>query len=212
MTTTIEDQTWTLTLPNGATVPARLIRPADAGALRRFHHRLSQRSIYLRFFEIVPDLSDERARYFTQLDGVQRVAIVALDPNDNSEIIAVARIDRGPTTNTGELALIVEDRWQGAGIGSAFTKLLLEFASRRGCRQIFAYVLPENHQMLSLLHDLGLPLHSRFDGGATRVDIDLDLLSQARCSVGTDCAGRSPYSLITRRWRPNRPDDRSASA
>lgn len=173
MMTPMQDQGWMLSLPNGVEVPARFICPSDACALQRFHHRLSQQSIYRRFFELVPRLSDERARYFTELDGIKRLAIVALDPENRSEIIAVARIDGEPQNATGEFAVIVEDRWQGIGLGSALTRLLFEFASDHGFRRIFAYVLPENHQMLSLVHDLGLPMRSRFDGGAMRIDIEL---------------------------------------
>jgi len=180
---TTRDQVWMLNLSNGVEVPTRFIQPSDAKALQRFHHRLSERSIYLRFFELVSDLSDERARYFTELDGIQRFAIVALDPENCSEIIAVARIDGEPKNVTGEFAVIVEDQWQGIGLGSALMRLLFDLARRHGFRRVFAYVLSENHQMLALVHDLGFPAHSRFEGGATRIDIDLTVCSDALVSA-----------------------------
>ena len=40
----------TLGLPDGAEVPFRTIHPDDVDALQRFHQRLGERTIYLRFF------------------------------------------------------------------------------------------------------------------------------------------------------------------
>jgi hypothetical protein len=51
----------TLTLPSGAEIPFRVIRPDDAPALQRLHSR---------FFGLVKSLSDEKARYFASTDGV----------------------------------------------------------------------------------------------------------------------------------------------
>ncbi len=51
-------------LSDGTMVPVRPIRPADAAALRRFHRRLSERTVYQRFFALLPELSEARARYF----------------------------------------------------------------------------------------------------------------------------------------------------
>jgi len=44
----------TLRLPNGVDVPFRIIQPDDVPALRRFHERLSEKTIYLRFFGSLP--------------------------------------------------------------------------------------------------------------------------------------------------------------
>lgn len=162
-----------LKLRDGTGVAARPIEPGDALALQRFHCRLSQQSIYFRFFGLVPELSDERARFFSQVDNLHRVALVGLDPADSDEIIAVVRLDREPGSETGEYAAIVEDRWQGRGVGSALTRLLLYIARQRGFRRAFALVLPENNRMLGLLRTVGLPITTRWKDGVTRVDLDL---------------------------------------
>src|SRR4028118_769294 len=86
----------TLTLPSGAEVPFRAVRPGDAPALQRLHGRCGERTIYLRFFGSMEKLSDEQARYFASTDGVDHLGLVALDPEDKNEIIAVARYARSP--------------------------------------------------------------------------------------------------------------------
>jgi RimJ/RimL family protein N-acetyltransferase len=160
-------------LLDGTNVPVRPIAGEDAPALQRFHARLSERSIYQRFFGHLPQLSDERARYFTRLDGRDRVALVALDPAAPTEIIAVVRFDREIGTEQAEYAAIVADRWQGRGLGTALTQRLLAVARDRGIRLVYALVLPENARMLNLLRDLALPERLRHVDGIARVEIDI---------------------------------------
>jgi hypothetical protein len=73
--------------------------PDNAAALQRFHHRLSQRSVFLRFFGAKPHLSDRKAGYFANVDGTNRFALVALDPEHPEEIIAVVSFDREGETD-----------------------------------------------------------------------------------------------------------------
>ena len=101
-------------LPEGVSVRYRPIEPGDAHALQRFHGRLSQRSVYLRFFLAKPALSDRKAGYFTHVDGKDRFALVALDPGREEEIISVASFDR--EGDMAEYATAVEDSWQGRGL------------------------------------------------------------------------------------------------
>lgn len=84
----------TLSLPGGTDLPFRTIQPDDVDALLRFHERLGERTIYLRFFGSMKELSEEKAEYFTSTDGIDHVVFVALDPEDPDEIIAVVRHDR----------------------------------------------------------------------------------------------------------------------
>ena len=134
----------TLTLPDGTAVPYRAIRPEDAPALQRFHRSLSKQSVYLRYFAYVRDLSDAQARYFTHLDGVDRFAIVALNPADPETIIAVVRYDREAGTDKAEYAALVTDGWQGQGLGMALTRRLIVAAQQRGIYHLYAIVLSEN--------------------------------------------------------------------
>lgn len=164
----------TLTLTNGAYVAVREIRPGDASALQRLVQRLSERTIRLRYFGPMDQLSDEKARHFAEVDGVNRYALVALDPEDEDEIVAVVRYDREQDTNTAEYAALVEDRMQGRGLGMSLTRSLIEAARERDIRCFHALVLPENRHMLNLLRSLGLPENrSREEDSIERVDIDL---------------------------------------
>jgi hypothetical protein len=74
-------------------------------------------------------LSDQKARYFASTDDVDHFGLVALDPEEQrDEIIAVARYARTPGDERAEYAVLVEDRWQGEGVGASLTHRLIEEA------------------------------------------------------------------------------------
>lgn len=162
-----------LGLTDGTRITYRPILPQDAAALQGFHHRLSNHSVRLRFFGAKPELSDKKAGYFTQVDGVNRFALVALEPGCAGEIIAVASFDREDKTDRAEYAAAVVDPWQGKGLGLALTRALIEAALRRSVRTFTGLVLPENARMLNLLRDLNLPERLRYEDGVEFVEISL---------------------------------------
>jgi GNAT superfamily N-acetyltransferase len=126
-----EEDSGSVELLDGTRFTYRAIAPDNAAGLQRFHHRLTERSVYLRFFGATPELSDRKAGYFTNVDGMNRFALVALDPERPEEIIAVVSFDREGTTDRAEYAAAVEDRWQGNGLGLALTRRLIEAALKR---------------------------------------------------------------------------------
>src|SRR5215208_537179 len=125
------------------------------------------------FLPAKPELSNKKAGYFTTVDGMNRFALVAVDPERPQEIIGVVSFDREGTTERAEYAAEVADRWQGRGLGMALTRRLIGAALKRGVRTFIGIVLPENTRMLHLFRDLGLPERSRYEDGTDYVEIDL---------------------------------------
>jgi L-amino acid N-acyltransferase YncA len=160
-----------LALTDGTNVPFRPIVPADATALQRFHEKLSETSVHMRFFNFMPRLSDAMAHRFTNLDGQHRFALVALDPDDPAEIIGVLRFDRAPGTTDAEYAAVIADRWQGRGLGTKLSKALIDSARARGVKTLTADVLPEIARMLRLFRDLGYPVTVNYTQGVANVRI-----------------------------------------
>jgi GNAT superfamily N-acetyltransferase len=163
----------TLTLPSGVEISFRVVRPDDAPALQRLLARCSERTIYLRFFGSMEKLSDEKARYFASTDGVDHFALVALDPEDPNEIIAVVRYTRKPGGERAEYAALVEDRWQGQGVGASLSHRLIDRARGNGVRSFYAPVKGANKRMLNVLRHLDLPEQERVEDGEKMVEIGL---------------------------------------
>jgi RimJ/RimL family protein N-acetyltransferase len=167
------EQGGTLSTSSGVDIPFRIIRPEDASLLQRFIGRCSERTIYLRFFGSLSEFTKEKAQYFAHVDGVDHFAFVALDPDDPNEIIATARYDRQPGEEGAEYAAIVEDQWQGEGVGIELTRRLVDEARHNGVRLFYALVMGKNTRMLELLRHLGLPEHERREEGVKHVEVDL---------------------------------------
>ena len=160
-------------MAGGYEVPFRVVRPDDASALQRVHARCSERTIHLRFFGSMKELSDKKARYFASTDGVNHFGLVALDPDDPDEIVAIVRYAREPGDEKAEYAGLVEDRWQGHGVGAGLTRRLIDAAKENGVRFFYALVMGENTRMLKVFRHLGLPERERFEEGAKRVEVVL---------------------------------------
>ena len=163
----------TLSLSSGIDVPFRVVQPDDVSALQRFHGRLSEQTIYLRFFGSLKEFSDEKAQYFANVDGVDHYALVALDPDDQDEIIALVRYDREPGEERAEYAALVEDRWQDHGLGIDLTRRLIDKARENGVRFLYALVIGQNQRMLHLLRRLDLPEQERREQGVKHVEVEL---------------------------------------
>ncbi|MEV0619228.1 GNAT family N-acetyltransferase [Nonomuraea sp. NPDC050404] len=156
-------------LADGGTAHVRPIRPADADRLRSFYSRLSDESIYFRFFGPRPRLSDREVERFTNVDYVSRVALIA---TIGAEMVAVIRYDRtGP--GEAEVAFLVEDAHQGRGVASVLLEHLAATARERGIERFVADVLPANMRMTGLLRQAGYTAQSQFADGVVRMTLDL---------------------------------------
>jgi RimJ/RimL family protein N-acetyltransferase len=162
-----------LALKDGTVVVIRTIRRSDRTALQRLHGRLSERSVVLRFFSPKPELSEAQADHFTRVDGSDRFALVALDPAQPAELIAVASYDRDPHRDHAEFVVVVEDRWQGRGLGLGLIRRLIEAARWRGICVLYGLFLPENVRIYKILQQIGLPKRLRPMDGTKLLEIDL---------------------------------------
>ncbi|MEV5894018.1 bifunctional acetate--CoA ligase family protein/GNAT family N-acetyltransferase [Nonomuraea fuscirosea] len=156
-------------LADGGTAHVRPIRPADADRLRSFYSRLSDESIYFRFFGPRPRLSDREVERFTNVDYVNRVALIA---TLGTEMVAVIRYDKtGP--GEAEVAFLVEDAHQGRGVASVLLEHLAATAREHGIERFVADVLPANMRMTGLLRQAGYTAQSQFEDGVVRMTLDL---------------------------------------
>jgi hypothetical protein len=78
-------------LIDGGTARIRPSRLDDEAALLRLYERLSDESIYLRFFSPVPRPTAVQLEHLTSVDYVDHMVLVAQMGND---VVAVARYDR----------------------------------------------------------------------------------------------------------------------
>jgi RimJ/RimL family protein N-acetyltransferase len=141
-----------VTLPTGERLRLRPIRPDDAPRLSDLYDRLSRQSAYQRFFTVMRRLPPDWSTLLATVDYQRRFALVLDDLTaGDGRLIAVARYEPAPEPDVVEIALVVQDGWQGKGLGSLLLSELLQAAARNGLRRFRAYVLADNRRMLHVL-------------------------------------------------------------
>lgn len=161
-------------LRDGTQVRLRPLRREDAPLLREGMGRLSARSRRLRFHSAVTGLSDAQLKALVDLDQHDRVALVAdvLEDGDH-HAVGVARYAAVPGDGPPEFAIVVEDAYQGRGIGRLLLGALFDHARRSGFDRLTAEVLAENDRMLHLLREVARDIELQRQGGSFHVDVRL---------------------------------------
>ena len=148
-------------LATGEQAILRPIRPDDAPRLQALVGRLSPEARYRRFFSHRRTLPAAEAARFAQVDGHTRLAIVAERPTPGGpDLIGVARCDvvEPGVPRIASVAMVVEDRFQRAGLGRALIEVLVAAARAAGIARFEGDVQTENHPMLAFLREAGFPV------------------------------------------------------
>ncbi|MBW3657332.1 MAG: GNAT family N-acetyltransferase [Actinobacteria bacterium] len=163
------------TLPDGTRVRFRPIGVDDTQLLREGIGRLSERSRRLRFHSAVTSLSDAQLRHLVDVDHHDQEALIAdVLLGDEYVGVGVARYARAaPDDGVPEFAMVVEDAWQGRGVGRLLLRALFAAARRNGFERLTAEVLAENDRMLRLLREEAGAVTLRRDGSAFHVTLEL---------------------------------------
>jgi ribosomal protein S18 acetylase RimI-like enzyme len=148
-------------------IPMRPVRPDDEDRFVRLWPRLSPETVYRRFHAPLHTLPRPFVRRLVQVDHDLREAVVA---EVGGEVVGVARYDRLPDDPaTAEFAVVVEDDWQGVGLGRQLLTELMALATARGVRTLTATVQADNDRMLGLLRRLLPASHLEAEHGVYTV-------------------------------------------
>lgn len=145
---------WVEYLRDGTQVVIRLARPEDTEAVAQMHERSSDETRFQRYFSPVTQWREDQLRRVA--GGHRGATLVAV--NWRGDIVGLGNVfpDRPDDTSTAEVAVIVEDAWQGRGLGGRLLGHLVELARRQGFSEVLALVLASNTGMARLLERLDL--------------------------------------------------------
>jgi len=166
---------WVEYLRDGTQVVIRLARPEDTEAISDMHARSSEATRYQRYFTPNTDWREDQLRRIA--GGHRGATLVAV--NWRGDIVGLGNVfpDRPGDTPAAEIAVIVEDAWQGRGLGGRMLEHLIELARRQGFDEVLALVLASNTGMVRLLERLGVEWTKEADPdlGATIVRLTAPL-------------------------------------
>ena len=162
----------TTTLELGSRVEIRPLAPTDRTALAEAFARLSEQTRRRRFGGMAARLGERDLDRLTDIDHHRHEALAAIAPGTGS-VIGVARYIALPDDpEAAEVAVAVDDGWQGRGIGRRLIRELVDRARAEGVTRLLAYVSIDNRPVLASIARAGGTVEAR-DGDAVLYSIPL---------------------------------------
>ncbi|HTK30055.1 MAG TPA: GNAT family N-acetyltransferase [Vicinamibacterales bacterium] len=169
-----------IVLRDGTVASIRPAVPGDVAALRQFFHELSPETRRRRFFTAGEPSADLLARFCDTGAPAEGLTLLAFRTGADAphpaalgpRLIALATYLR---TGDGiaEAAFVVDDRFQGRGIGTALLERLAAIASASGFTRFEATTLADNAAMLEVFRDSGFRIRSKPNAGAVNIELQL---------------------------------------
>jgi acetyltransferase len=157
----------------------RPIRPEDESLVVDFHGRLSNETVYQRYFTKLgyeQRVAHERLVRVCFTDYDREIALVAerLDAETGKLCIAaIARLIRLHNSTAAEFSLIVADDYQGHGLGTEMVRRLIEVGREEGLDRMVAEILGANGGMVRICQELGFEIGADEDGETVQAELRL---------------------------------------
>jgi acetyltransferase len=170
-------KSWTTKKANPVTI--RPIRPEDEPLVIRLHQALSERTVYLRYFQplkLSQRTSHERLTRICFIDYDREMVLVVEQKgkDDSPEIIAIGRLSKLPGgSNEAELAVLVDDRYQRQGLGTELYRRLIAVAHDEKLKRVVSTILGENRDMRAICQKLGFRMDVDLEDGTIRAELDI---------------------------------------
>ncbi|MBZ5593166.1 MAG: bifunctional acetate--CoA ligase family protein/GNAT family N-acetyltransferase [Acidobacteriia bacterium] len=168
------------TTKDGTHVAIRPIRPEDEPMMVAFHERLSERSVYFRYFHLL-NLSQrtahERLTRMCFIDYDRAMALVAERENPATgerEILGIGRLTRLHGMKEAEMAVLISDDFHGRGLGTELLRRLIEICRKEKMERMVADILAENRTMQHICERLGFRLTYEPEDGLVKAELRLN--------------------------------------
>ena len=164
---------------DGSEVVIRPIRPEDEPLIIKFHEKLSERSVYLRYFQplkLRQRTAHERLTRICFIDYDREMSLVAERTNaaGEPEILAVGRMNQLHGRDEAELACVAIDEAQHKGLGTELYIRLIKIARDEKLKKVTSNMLPENREMRAICTKLGFRMSASLEDNIIRGELTLD--------------------------------------
>ena len=169
---------WDWRFKDGTPVTIRPIRPEDEPLMVEFHHTLSERSVYLRYFcslSLSTRVEHERLVRICFGSYDRGFALVADRKNPETgehEILGVGRFSAINRVEA-EAAVLVSDKWQGRGLGTELLAGVARVARAEGFRWLSGEILRDNLATQAIFRKAGFTLTPTEDPSSVSAVVEL---------------------------------------
>ena len=162
-----------IVLSDGTTALLRIAQPGDADELQRFVDRLSPAATRHRFFsETAPPAEVIRALCDAS-HPQRRLTVIALRRQDDTLSIIASGSYHARNPQEAEVAMAVDDRLHGHGLGTILLERLALLAIRHGFTKLWAITHADNLAMREVFATSGLTMEEHLEGGDMEVELSL---------------------------------------
>jgi acetyl coenzyme A synthetase (ADP forming)-like protein len=156
-----------LILRDGSTATIRIAQPDDREALVAFFDGLSSESKQKRFFSLAAPRREWINTLCDPSDPHRQLSLVVVRTTAGSpHIIATGSYLTEKTQESlAEVALAVDDKLHGKGLGSLLLERLAQLAVNHGITHFWAVTHVDNRPMLEVFHRSGFKLHEQYEHG-----------------------------------------------
>ncbi|ONI89512.1 GNAT family N-acetyltransferase [Saccharothrix sp. ALI-22-I] len=151
---------------DGMAVVLRPGRAGDEDAVAELHSRCSMGTLFNRYHS---GMRTVPRRWLHRLLSPPRGTTVLAQCADR--VIAMGQLIPTSTPDSAEVSLLVEDGWQGRGVGTALLAALAVAARAGGYRELVGWCLPAETGLVRTAARAGLPTSVRREYGLVRVSI-----------------------------------------
>jgi len=166
-------------LSDGTTALLRIAQPGDADELQHFIERLSPEATRHRFFSETAPPAEVIRKLCDPSDPRRSLTVIALRrQNDSLRVIASGSYHaRDP--HQVEVAMAVDDKLHGHGLGTLLLERLALLAIRHGFTRLWAITHADNVAMREVFASSGLPMEEHVEGGDMEVELSLTPTDQS---------------------------------
>jgi len=161
---------WEVTTQSGRKLTVRAIRAEDEPALVKFHAELSDRTVFMRFLsplEFSDRAAHARLARICHCDYDREMTLIALgeDPESGKEVVlGASRMSKLHGENSARFSMLISDRAQGSGVGSALFPRVIAVAKAEKIARLEAITTADNVPMHKLLGRHGFKMLNMPDG------------------------------------------------
>lgn len=171
----------TFRLEDGREVWLRPIVPDDLEQLKEAIRTADPATIRSRFLGGSAPTSPEVLERLVTVDFVKRHALVAFAPDGTG--VGIARYEGEDTWPAVDLAVVVDPRWRGVGLGRELVNRVVRRAADQGATSLLLDFYADNARVNNLLEEAHLPVQRHIERGVVQDEVAIDPESLSRLEL-----------------------------
>jgi acetyl coenzyme A synthetase (ADP forming)-like protein len=160
-------------LKDGSTATVRVATVEDRQAVADFFHRLSPESRQRRFFSVSEPSTQLVQSLCDSSNPRAKLTLVVTRTSGGHESIVAAGSYMARDEKSAEVAMAVDDKLQGKGIGAHLLERLALLAARAGFTRFWAITHAENRRMIDVFQHSGFVITEKLDSGYLELDFSV---------------------------------------